>query len=82
MEPTLASVKDDVVAEAKMNHENYVARASRIKEERHKFLPKDWEKQFDPYEEEGVEQDQAKTRVELMLENVFGDTLSFDPVMG
>ena len=81
-EPTLEMIKQQIVDESKQNHENYVKRAERVaKISKEKYLPKDWARKSDD-EDEDEEHHQAQSRVRLMYDNIFGDALSFDPVLG
>ena len=81
-EPTLEMIKQQIVDESKQNHEDYIKRAERVaKISKEKYLPKDWARKSDD-EDEDEEHHQAQSRVRLMYDNIFGDALSFDPVLG
>ena len=81
-EPSLETIKKDIIQESKENHEDYVRRAERImKTTKEKYLPGDWTRQSDEEDEE-EEHRQAQARVRLMYDNIFGDALSFEPIMG
>ena len=75
-------IKEEVKEEATKRREYFEKRAKNIQKTcDDKYLPPDWRNQSDGEEEE-EEQHQAETRVELARDGLFGDVVSFDPVMG
>ena len=75
-------IKEEVKEEATKRREYFEKRAKNIQKTcDDKYLPPDWRNQSDGEEEE-EERHQAETRVELARDGLFGDVVSFDPVMG
>ena len=79
---SVETIKEEVKIEAENKRKYYEKRAERVKKHcEDKYLPPDWRHQSDGEEEE-EEQYQAEKRVELARDGLFGDMVSFDPVMG
>ena len=79
---SVETIKEEVKIEAENKRKYYEKRAERVKKHcEDKYLPPDWRHQSDGEEEE-EEQYQAEKLVELARDGLFGDMVSFDPVMG